>query len=330
MRNKSVLLLFIIILSTLSLLVNCNKKKVNEKIQIILISVDTLRGDHLSSYGYFRDTSPHLSKLVKDSVYYPNAYPNGCWTMPSHMSLLTGTFPSRHGIDKDWASIKNKKFPKLNDSVKNIAEVLKSYNINLKTLKFARLPNELGFGRGYDKNFIIDTFHSDKLINKVLKELEKAWEEIKEGKFKEKGRKEFLESLFKFLYTNQHNKLDMNNINFEAIFTKKHHYWRNLLIVLFIAVVIASVWWVQIEQESPAPEQTVNPLCAEFSPVEGGVTCEEVIELALEEYPGEVYEINKAKSQTKDFWIIDINGENKAKIFVDIKGNIIRIDFPEG
>ncbi len=179
MRNKSVqkikrsvLLLLIIILSTLPLLMNCNKKKVNGKIQIILISVDTLRGDHLSSYGYFRDTSPHLSKLVKDSVYYTNAYPNGCWTMPSHMSLLTGTFPSRHGIDKDWTSIKNKKYPKLNESIKNIAEVLKSYNINIKTLKFARLPNELGFGRGYDKNYIIDSFHSNKLINKVLKELE--------------------------------------------------------------------------------------------------------------------------------------------------------------
>jgi len=88
------------------------------------------------------------------------------------MSLLTGTFPSRHGIDKDWTSIKNKKYPKLNESIKNIAEVLKSYNINIKTLKFARLPNELGFGRGYDKNYIIDSFHSNKLINKVLKELE--------------------------------------------------------------------------------------------------------------------------------------------------------------
>ena len=110
----------------------------------------------------------------------------------------------------------------------------------------------------------------------------------------------------------------MNNVDFEGILIKRHHYWRNLLIVLFIAVVIAGVWWVQIEQESPAPEQTVNPLCAEFSPVEEEITCEEAIDIALEEYPGEVYLIDKTQitppkppgeegSITKDLWLIGID-----------------------
>ena len=132
------------------LFINCHKEKIIDKKQIILISIDTLRGDHLSSYGYFRNTSPHLSQLIKDSVYYPDAYPNGCWTMPSHMSLLTGTLPSRHGINKDWKTIHNKKYPRLNESLKTIAEILMP--LDIKTIKFAQLPNELGFKRGFEIN----------------------------------------------------------------------------------------------------------------------------------------------------------------------------------
>lgn len=105
---KGFVLFLLIFISFNSLsLINC-KKSVNEKKQIILISVDTLRGDHLSSYGYCRNTSPNLSKLIEDSIYFTNAYPNGCWTMPSHISLLTGTLPSRHVINEDWKSIQKK------------------------------------------------------------------------------------------------------------------------------------------------------------------------------------------------------------------------------
>ena len=102
---------FISIISSPSLFISCSQKKVNDKIQIILISIDTLRGDHLTSAGYFRDTSPNLTRLIKDSTYYIKAYTNGCWTIPSHMSLLTGTLPSRHGLNVDWKSIQNGMYP---------------------------------------------------------------------------------------------------------------------------------------------------------------------------------------------------------------------------
>ena len=116
----------------------------------------------------------------------------------------------------------------------------------------------------------------------------------------------------------------MHAVNFEAILTKKHHYWRNLLILLFIVLIIAaaSSWYL-------TGQSTVN-LCAGFSPVAGEVTCEQAVNLALAEYPGEAYEVNRAKSQTKEFWIIDINGEDRAEVFVDTAGNIMRIAFPEG
>jgi arylsulfatase A-like enzyme len=164
-----------IILSTLFLLIHCQKKIEIEKKQIILISIDTLRGDHLSSYGYVRDTSPHLSKLIKESVYYTNAYPNGCWTIPSHMSLLTGTLPSRHGINKDAKSFKSETYPRLSDSIKSIAEVLTSHHVN--TIKFANLAGGIGFSKGFNKDNRTDPFNNNKNFDKLLKEVEKNKEE---------------------------------------------------------------------------------------------------------------------------------------------------------
>ena len=158
--RKQPITLAILVLSFLLLFIHCSRKREVEKKQIILISIDTLRGDHITPYGYSRDTSPKLAKLVDDSVYYTHAYTNGCWTHPSHMSLLTGTLPSRHGINKPLGTIKNKRYQKLNESLKNIAEVLKTRGV--KTIKFANLPNELGFGNGFDINNVIDPF-ADKL-----------------------------------------------------------------------------------------------------------------------------------------------------------------------
>jgi arylsulfatase A-like enzyme len=166
--------LALVILSASLLYIHCHKKDAARKIpgkkQIVLISVDALRADHLGFYGYARDTSPNLSGLVKDSVLYKNAYTNGCWTMPGHMSLLTGTLPSRHGINKDWTSIHNKKYPVLNENINSIAEILKSKQIN--TIKFAKLPDELGFCRGFDNNTRADPFFKKEKWNKLLKELE--------------------------------------------------------------------------------------------------------------------------------------------------------------
>jgi hypothetical protein len=167
---KRLVFIFVMIALVLFLFIDYNRKKIPEKKQIILISVDTLRGDHLSSYGYSRDTSPHLSQLVKDSAYFTNAYANGCWTMPSHMSLLTGTFPSRHGVNTYWEPNPKEKYPKLTDKIKTIAEILKTRHIN--TLKFVLLPTELGFGRGFDKDNRYDPFFADHVLNNVLKEIE--------------------------------------------------------------------------------------------------------------------------------------------------------------
>jgi arylsulfatase A-like enzyme len=64
---------------------------------VILIVMDTVRADHLSIYGYNRDTTPNLKKLAADSVLYPQALSAADITLTSHASIFTGLYPSWHG-----------------------------------------------------------------------------------------------------------------------------------------------------------------------------------------------------------------------------------------
>ena len=68
---------------------------------ILLVTLDTTRVDHLSPYGYERDTTPNLSRLAVDGVTYTRAYSVASWTLPSHASLFTGKYPSSHGASHD-------------------------------------------------------------------------------------------------------------------------------------------------------------------------------------------------------------------------------------
>ena len=64
------------------------------EMNIILISLDTLRADHLGIEGYFRDTSPNIDALAKQGVYFKEAIATAPWTLPSHRAIFTGLFPS--------------------------------------------------------------------------------------------------------------------------------------------------------------------------------------------------------------------------------------------
>jgi len=65
---------------------------------IVLISVDTLRPDHLGIYGYSRPTSPHIDRFFADAAIYERAYSTTASTGPSVVSLLTGQLPHEHRV----------------------------------------------------------------------------------------------------------------------------------------------------------------------------------------------------------------------------------------
>jgi arylsulfatase A-like enzyme len=65
---------------------------------VIILTVDSLRADHLPCYGYERNTSPHICALAEDGVLFRQAIAQGAETKVSYPSILTSTFPPTHGI----------------------------------------------------------------------------------------------------------------------------------------------------------------------------------------------------------------------------------------
>ena len=65
---------------------------------VILISLDTLRADHLGTYGYTRNTSPNLDRLAENGLVFEQAMSASHWTLPSHAAMLTGKDPVALGV----------------------------------------------------------------------------------------------------------------------------------------------------------------------------------------------------------------------------------------
>lgn len=78
-----------------SLAVGC---RVPEAPPIILISIDTLRSDHLPCYGYRGVETPAIDSLCRDAIRFERAYSHAPLTAPSHASILSGVLPTLHGL----------------------------------------------------------------------------------------------------------------------------------------------------------------------------------------------------------------------------------------
>lgn len=65
---------------------------------VVIISIDTLRADHLPAYGYRSVETPNLDRLRADSILFADAYTHAPLTLPAHASLMTGLLPPSHGV----------------------------------------------------------------------------------------------------------------------------------------------------------------------------------------------------------------------------------------
>ena len=75
---------------------------------VVLIVMDSVRADHLSAYGYKRETTPNLRELARHATLYRRAIATGDMTLPSHGSIFTGLYPSWHGafIVKNFGQVR--------------------------------------------------------------------------------------------------------------------------------------------------------------------------------------------------------------------------------
>src|SRR4051794_31520132 len=113
---------------------------------IFLITVDTLRADHVHCYGYTNGSTPALDALAKDGVRFTHAFTPSPITNTSHASILTGLLPGSHGVTDFGIPLPS--------SHPTIAEVLKERGYHTAAFIGAVILDSgtlaPGFGRGFD------------------------------------------------------------------------------------------------------------------------------------------------------------------------------------
>lgn len=115
-----------------------------EKVNVVLISIDTCRADRLSCYGYQRTTTPNIDAIAAEGVMFRNVISPAPNTLPAHCSMLTGTNPPYHGVHDN----QNYRLPESNVT---LAETLKEHGYTTGAFVSAFvLDSQFSLDQGFD------------------------------------------------------------------------------------------------------------------------------------------------------------------------------------
>jgi arylsulfatase A-like enzyme len=132
---------------------------------VVIITIDTLRADHLGCYGYKEIRTPNIDALAAEGVRFERAYTSVPVTLPSHAVIFTGTYPMLSGIH-DFAA------NKLNPAQPTMASVLKEHGYTTAAvIGSAVLDSRFGLNHGFD--FYYDHFDFNRLLETNLEEMER-------------------------------------------------------------------------------------------------------------------------------------------------------------
>lgn len=138
----------------------------SKKPNIILVVIETLRADHLSLYGYPRDTSPTLDAFAKENTWFRNAFASAPWTPPSVATIMTGLYPTTHGMRPGKSRQISKKHQMiLGGKLSTIAEQL--LEAGYHTSVFSTNPwitKDFGFKQGFQKLYYREWLGADVVI----------------------------------------------------------------------------------------------------------------------------------------------------------------------
>jgi len=111
---------------------------------LLLITLDTTRVDRIGAYGYEAAQTPHLDSLARDGARFTRAYAHVPLTLPSHASLMTGTFPPEHGIHDNGRT-------SLGLELTTLAELFRVHGYRTGAFIAAlALDGSFGLDRGFD------------------------------------------------------------------------------------------------------------------------------------------------------------------------------------
>lgn len=117
---------------------------------VIIISLDTTRADHLSLYGYDRNTTPNLIDFAKHAIVYNRAFAASDMTLPTHASIFTGLYPLQHGAHYDPPEVTGARA--LSDQFLTLAEILGAHQfLNLGVVSnYGFLGHGVGIPQGFN------------------------------------------------------------------------------------------------------------------------------------------------------------------------------------
>jgi len=137
---------------------------------VILISIDTLRADHLSVYGYRKLQTPNLDRFAREGVLFEQAISPVPLTLPAHASLLTGTLPVFHGVRDNTGFV-------LSEKHRTLAQALGSQGYRTGAFVGAFvLDSRFGLDHGFD--YYYDNFDSETLETARLQVSERPAETV--------------------------------------------------------------------------------------------------------------------------------------------------------
>ena len=120
---------------------------------IILVTVESLRPDHLSTYGYSRDTAPWLRALGERGVVFERAYATASWEAPALASVMTGLYANQHSVDRgqpDGDTVVGQ--PALAESLNTLAERLEAAGYDTSAISASlHVSRALGFAQGFER-----------------------------------------------------------------------------------------------------------------------------------------------------------------------------------
>lgn len=122
---------------SLLLLIGCGRNQ-GDQVNVLLITLDTTRADRFSSYGYPEPTTPNLDALASEGSLFESAFSTAPITLPSHTSIMTGTYPMFHGTRDNSTYV-------VREDVTTMAEVLAE--------------------KGYDTGAVVGAFVLDSQFN---------------------------------------------------------------------------------------------------------------------------------------------------------------------
>jgi arylsulfatase A-like enzyme len=127
---------------------------------VLVIVVDTLRADHVSSYGYSHQTTSKIDRLASEGALFENAVAPCSWSLPSHVSLVTGRYMHDHGVGNvqptpwmGWGNSAFRGLPTLGEALER-----KGYRTGAFSANRTYFSSSLGFERGFQH--FEDYFHS--------------------------------------------------------------------------------------------------------------------------------------------------------------------------